>query len=375
MFQDLAARRDPAFRPALKTGETDIKRSVRVLLSVCLSVLILEAGARSALSIRPVYNHISRHRCETTYRWKWIARHRRIGADVLYPFDSHDATLGWALKPNIRRLRVFGDKTLNSNSKGIRGETEYSYEKSRRTRILILGDSFTFGDGVSDDETYAAQLQQMLPEVEVINFGVHGYGHDQMLLYWKQEGVRYRPDILILGFIPEDAERNMIGFRDFSKPRFEWNGRSLRLRNVPVPTPAVVYAQEPRRSRFVDLLRILADEISVRTGRHETKKQALTREILREIARTAKGAGATTVFVHLGDARSQERGDKTAGEMAFLKVCDDLGVRCLFLRRHFQAEKDRSGVEFRQEGHFDAAGHRLTASGIRDFLLKEGLVS
>jgi hypothetical protein len=42
---------------------------------------------------------------------------------------------------------------------------------------LILGDSFTFGDEVSDNETYSYYLQQMLPHTEVINMGVHGYGH------------------------------------------------------------------------------------------------------------------------------------------------------------------------------------------------------
>jgi hypothetical protein len=34
---------------------------------------------------------------------------------------------------------------------------------------LILGDSFTFGDEVSDDETYSAHLQAMLPHTEIIN--------------------------------------------------------------------------------------------------------------------------------------------------------------------------------------------------------------
>ena len=41
-------------------------------------------------------------------------------------------------------------------------------------RILFLGDSYTFGDNVSDNETYPFYLQQMLPNTEVINMGGMG---------------------------------------------------------------------------------------------------------------------------------------------------------------------------------------------------------
>jgi hypothetical protein len=41
----------------------------------------------------------------------------------------------------------------------------------------------------------------MLPHTEVINMGVHGYGHDQMLILFGEEGVKYEPDIVILGFL------------------------------------------------------------------------------------------------------------------------------------------------------------------------------
>jgi hypothetical protein len=86
---------------------------------------------------------------------------------------------------------------VSSNSTGIRGKTEYSYNKiPGKARILILGDSFTFGGEVSDNETYPFYLQQMVPNCEAINFGVYGYGHDQMLVYLKEEGLKYKPDII-----------------------------------------------------------------------------------------------------------------------------------------------------------------------------------
>ena len=70
-----------------------------------------------------------------------------------------------------------------------------------KNRILILGDSFTFGTNVSDEESYPYYLERLLPGTEVLNMGIEGYGHDQMLLYLKEEGLKYNPDIIIVGFL------------------------------------------------------------------------------------------------------------------------------------------------------------------------------
>ena len=81
---------------------------------------------------------------------------------------------------------------MNTNSRGIRGTTEYDYiNNSGKKRIVILGDSFVFGKEVSDNEKFPYYLQQYLPHIEVINIGVHGYGHDQILILFNEEGIKY----------------------------------------------------------------------------------------------------------------------------------------------------------------------------------------
>jgi lysophospholipase L1-like esterase len=141
-------------------------------------------------------------------------------------------TRGWALKPNIHDMKVFDNKVLNSNSRGIRGTAEYSYNKNpSRTRILVLGDSFTFGEEVSDNETYPCNLQQLLPNTEIINLRMPGYGHDQMLIYLQEEGSKYTPDVVILGFLTPDMTRNMLMFRDYAKPKFILTNEQLSLVN------------------------------------------------------------------------------------------------------------------------------------------------
>ena len=101
------------------------------------------------------------------------------------------------------------------NSVGMR-DYEYPFEKNESTsRILVLGDSQTFGWGVPFDETYPKVLNRMLnsivptpqvKEYEVINLGVGNYNTAQELLLLKHVGLNFQPDIVILGFFVNDAE-------------------------------------------------------------------------------------------------------------------------------------------------------------------------
>jgi hypothetical protein len=156
----------------------------------------------------------------------------------------------------------------------MRGFSEYAYEKPVGTlRVLTFGDSFTFGEEVSDNETFSYYLEKLLPGSEVINFGIHGYGHDQMLLYLREEGIKYHPDIVILGFVGEDMERNMTSFRDYAKPRFVLDGGRLVLTNTPVPRIEETLGREPWRSKFLDVLTLLRDRYRKRFEAPELQRE------------------------------------------------------------------------------------------------------
>jgi len=160
-------------------------------------LILFEGLARLCFIIPPISNRLM-YEEDSTWRRIWIARHMDQ-TEVFYSFDALDPTKGWKSEPNMRDLAVFDQKILNTNSRGLRGKKDFSYDRDpNKLRILILGDSFTFGDEVSDNETYSYYLQKMLPNAEIINMGVHGYGHDQMLIYLEEEGVKYKPDIFII---------------------------------------------------------------------------------------------------------------------------------------------------------------------------------
>ena len=240
--------------------------------------------------------------CDASWRSRWEMRHVGKMLPDPYKYDVYDPHRGWALKPSLADLRLPKGNTLTTNSKGTRGAKEYRYGKSEKQRILILGDSFTFGEDVSDKETYSHYLQEMLPFTEVINFGVHGYGHDQMLLYLKEEGLKYKPDLVILGFVDQDMSRNLLAFRDYSKPKYELAHSGLVLENYPVPPPEAVLGSGRFRPGAVDLLVILYYGLKHRLGLEKKETEEITAAILNELAVQARNMGAIPL-VHTSPRR------------------------------------------------------------------------
>jgi hypothetical protein len=350
------------------------RRVVRSAAYCLAAAAFFEASSRLALSLDAFRARIQGHD-DASKRLLWLATREGRG-EVAYSFDIHHPTRGWALRPGIRGMRVFGDRVLNSNSRGLRGAREHPYAKPAGTRrVLVFGDSFTFGEDVSDDETYSHYLEQSLAGVEVLNFGVHGYGHDQILLYLREEGVKYQPDVVVLGFLYDDMERNLLGFRDYAKPRFELRGGRLELRGVPVPSPEATLGRELYRSKFVDLWTILVGRWRWRTGAAEERMKELTLAILDETARVVRAAGAQPAFAYLpvwGEL-TRTSATMTRRERFFFGYCRERGIQSLYLQRFF-VRKVRAGVKFRPYGHWGPEEHRTAAEGIAAYLLEKGLL-
>ena len=347
-----------------------MKRIFKSLLFCCVFFLILEFLSRGFLLIPWVDSTISKSVCDVTSRWEWVRSHRS-GEQIKYRFcfDKYDPTKGWGLIPGFR------SPVINTNSRGIRGNIEYRYARDRgKLRILFLGDSFTFGNEVSDNETYPYYLQQMLPDAEVINMGVHGYGHDQILIYLKEEGIKYKPDIIILGYLTVDSDRNMQEFTSYAKPGFRLVNNELKVYNIPVPTPDKLLQWEPWRSRVVDLLNILRYDISLKDGYYAKEKEILTDAILKEIAITTKSIGAVPVFVYLSDVRDKDPNPgMTEEEKDFFEKCGKISVKSAFLRQMVYNARS-TGVKIKDIGHFGPETNRLVALGIKEYLLKNGLL-
>jgi lysophospholipase L1-like esterase len=113
-------------------------------------------------------------------------------------------------------------------------------------RVITLGDSFTWGIEVKDEECFPHYLEKILQgqrTAEVFNMGVGSYGIDQMLLKYLRHGRQLRPDVVVLGIYPHDYDRTRLSFYSYSKPIFRPDEKAGQyvLDNVPVPPPKEVY--------------------------------------------------------------------------------------------------------------------------------------
>ena len=77
-------------------------------------------------------------------------------------------------------------------------------------RVLVLGDSFTFGWGVLDEQPYPQRTETLLRaqglDVEVINAGIPGYNTEQEAHLLDELMPRYQPDLVVLSYVVNDAE-------------------------------------------------------------------------------------------------------------------------------------------------------------------------
>src|SRR5690606_25037038 len=85
--------------------------------------------------------------------------------------------------------------------------------------VLAVGDSFTFGDQVDDDETWPAYLERILQR-PVRNGGVFGYSLAQAVLRAEEEVPRLGADWLVVSFIPDDIVRCELAKRYAPLPWF-----------------------------------------------------------------------------------------------------------------------------------------------------------
>ncbi len=350
------------------------RRVLRSVLLVVCSLLLAEVTSRGLFSVGHLFWR-AKGMDDSSQRIVWLKRHSR-GQRFVYAFDIYHPTRGWAVTPGLHDLPVFENKILNSNSRGVRGKAEYDYARQpKRNRIVTLGDSFTFGDEVSDDETYSSNLARLLPNTEVLNLGVHSYGHDQMLLYLKEEGIRYHPDLVVLGYVWFDTTRNLLSFNDFAKPKFELTRDGLQLTHVPVPTPASVLAWEPFRLKILDLAVMAQERVRWVSGRNQRRAEEVTAAIFDELIKTTREGGAVPVFVYLPvlqEIADPEEG-LTQNEDFLARYCRDRAAVCLFLRPRFR-EQISKGATFNTRSHWLAPEHLLAAQAMRDLIYERRLL-
>lgn len=139
--------------------------------------------------------------------------------------------------------KYFGPVTYTVNEDGFRGRPVAIPKPAGTRRVLFLGDSFTFGWGVNDDETFCVRLETLLNDSktdaavwECVNLGASGYNTIQERILFEESVDRFNPDVVALVYYRNDTEPNLDSKSNpalqYRHARFWlWEEAKIRLNN------------------------------------------------------------------------------------------------------------------------------------------------
>ncbi len=289
---------------------------------------------------------------------------------------AYDADLGWSHRKSVRVSDLYGEhRHLTTNARGFRALEEYTAEVSEgRYRIVCVGDSFTLGYGVDDEETYGAKLEALDPRIQAVNMGQGGYGVDQAWLWYRRDGVALDCDLLLFAFIAPDFDRMLEPkFNgEYSKPYLRAVDGELRVENQPVPDDWSKGGGR-RFGRFRERLAIF--EFLKRLTRRDLPPpgvdpaavgtplpyRAEAELLFRDLAALCRERGHPLVLLQLP---LRDRAIGRAGEVSawLSRFAETLDVPFLDLREDFDAlPKSEVELYYQEDGHYNALGNRLVA--------------
>jgi hypothetical protein len=231
-----------------------------------------------------------------------------------YPlFYTPDATRGWALRPGVEGwYRKEGESYVRINSEGLR-DREHSKQKPAGTvRVAVLGDSYAEALQVEQEEAFWSLMERRLQgcaafggrRVEVVNFGVSGYGTAQELLTLREKVWDYSPDVVLLALTTNndliDNSRALKGTDEI--PYFVLREGRLVLDDSFRENPSFRWRQSAlsragrwlrERLRFVQAIHQSHGALKSRLDAYRERRAAAARESREEGATKAGDATAT----------------------------------------------------------------------------------
>jgi lysophospholipase L1-like esterase len=204
----------------------------------------------------------------------------------------------YELRPGVDALVGRKAIHIHINAAGQRDDRDLPTEKATGVfRVVVLGDSFTFGGKVPLEQTFSAGLERALGALdpsrryEVVNLAVPGYNTEQEMLALKEAGLAYHPDLVIVNYVLNDGGRMVqliprdsrlpVGLRRVLK-------RSDLVQSVYASVKYLQYRLHGGVSREADKY----TELSAGTRGWEASRAALA-----EIAQLASSARASTLVV------------------------------------------------------------------------------
>ncbi len=257
----------------------------------------------------------------------------------------------------------FGPVTYTVNEAGFRGRPVTIPKPAETRRVLFLGDSFTFGWGVNDDETFCVRLEALLNDFkagndvvwECVNLGASGYNTIQERILFEESVDRFKPDVVALVYYRNDTEPNLDSKSNptlqYRHARFWlWEEAKIRLNN--------------RLGREAFKVRKLIYTNPLESFRERGLKWRESKEAHAGIARGCRERGIPflTVIQPAFDINQPFDADFPVSPIhaEVARGCREENARCVDLLDQFEPG-DNVRLGLRGDGHTNAAGHREIA--------------
>ncbi len=257
-----------------------------------------------------------------------------------------DPQLGWSLRPGVRGKYVQeGQSTVRISPAGMR-DRSHAVEKPRATyRIAVLGDSFAEAMQVEYKESFVWHLEQKLAackfrpgeEVEVLNFGVSGYGLAEAERLLATRALKYSPDLVLLVF----------GHGGASKPD------AVQVVEVPEPWQELLWLGSDRL-RSVQFFTSLYHRGVIQSAQASASAPSQPRaDALQKIRDTAVRGGASVAMVTLGPAPKDLQG--------ITAIPLDEEMRRIAQQEQAALSGFRNSPPQQRPAHWNERGHRAAA--------------
>ena len=224
----------------------------------------------------------------------------------------------YRLRPNLDLSFKFAGRmvTLKTNENGLREPQSVQYDRAlKEFRVVFLGDSYTKGLGLNEDETFVKVtetiLKESIPCVRTINMGVGGFGPSLELLYYLEEGRRYKPDVVLIQVctvndVSDDARDQRFELCDGNLVE-----RPLAISSLKLMTDFRLYQWFLDRSHLVQRIRLVMLPIlygrDLERGEEPiisestfAKASLLTDAVWRRMVTDVRADGAIPVFLAIG---------------------------------------------------------------------------
>ncbi|MBN1405948.1 MAG: hypothetical protein JW946_05455, partial [Candidatus Omnitrophica bacterium] len=293
----------------------------------------------------------------------WKLQHTWQGQWKFPGKDLIDPILGWIPKPG------------KNNSLGIIIDPARSINFLGKT-VLCYGDSFIAGNTEIKDRI-PQKLQELLPDCNVYNLGVGGYGLDQIFLRFKNTHAYFRQPVVVIGILTTDLDRSILTIRTGPKPYFTIKEGMLVLKGIPVAQDPEAWLKNhpPRiKSYFFAFINRLRWIIRAKGNKREfiylqglaykqKQKKEINRLILKSIAKEARKNNLKLLFVIFYDAEELHKNDWRS---VFLKEeftglrTDFLDIKDVLLKDSMNTSSSTSSY-YLEEGHLNEKGNRVVA--------------